>query len=239
MKQFSLLPFYVLLFSTLLFGCKKDNEEIPEEEFPVFGTCETVNPAGNISLSGTNNGIFTYITSGGGKIEFTTETHVFNFTHADYPIFTIQFWGGVNGTNVFSAAHESLNGKHIKDKQGDRRSIIFPDGAKLTIVCANNFGALLWASIYDGNECHHINLTCNNLEYSSANSAYTKQLDEAEADGETCTFEFTETGLFFLNIYSEDVAGQKVENRVPLGELFKDKPNTVRDHYDDPRFEHT
>jgi hypothetical protein len=238
MKNLSQISVYVLLFTVFLTACKNDNE-IPEDEFPEFGTCEPVNPLGNISLSGSNNGIFEYSTSGGGKIEYNTETHVFNFTHADYSGFKIQFWGGANGTNVFSAAHESLNGKHIKDKQGDRRSIIFPDGAKLTIVCADNFGVLLWANIYDGNECHHFNLTCNKLEYSSANSAYTKQLDEAEADGETCTFEFTETGLLFLNIYSENVAGQKVEKRVPLGELFKDKPNTVNDHYNDPRFEHT
>lgn len=231
MKQLFQISFYVLLFSVLLFACKNE-DEIPKEEFPVFRTCKSVNPEGNLSLSGANNEIFTYETKGGGKIQHSMETHVFNFTHADYPGFSIQFWGG-NG--VFTAAHENLNGKHIKDKLRDRRSLIFPDGAKITIVCADNSGALLWVSIYEGKECHNLNLTCKTLEYSSANSAYAKQLDDAEADGETCTFEITKTGLLFDNIYIEDIPGQKVEERVPLGELFKNDPQKVADYYYDPR----
>jgi len=77
------------------------------------------------------------------------------------------------------------------------------------------------------------------LEYSSANSDYTKQLDDTEADGETCTFEFTETGVLFLNIYTEDVVGQKVEKRVPLGEIFNSDPTRINDYYDDPRLSRT
>lgn len=232
MKQLFQLSIYVFLFSVVLFACKKD-DEVPEEDFPVFGTCKSVNPEGNLSLSGSKNEIFTYETSGGGKIVYRMETHTFTFTHADYPDFSIQFWGGKSGKNVFSAAHENLNGYLIKDKLGDSRSLIFPDGAKITIVCADNFGALLSATIYDGKECHRINLTCNNLEYSSANSAYTKLLDDAEADGETCTFEITKTGLLFDNIYIEEMPGQKVVKRVPLGELFKDDPKRIAKYWAD------
>jgi hypothetical protein len=243
MKQFSVLSFYILLFSTLLFGCKKDIEEIPEEQLPVFGTCEQVNPEGNISLSGSNNGILTYNTSGGGKIVIDPAGSI-TITHNDYPGFKLEFWGdaGPLGIPLNSANHENLNGKHIKDRIDVRRTIIFPDGAKITTLASGFAGPLTSISIYDGEESHYINTNCNyiyKLEHSSTNAAIAKQLDDSEPDGETGIFEFTETGLLFLNIYTEDIAGQKVEKRVPLGVLFKDDPNRVDDYYDDPRYEHT
>src|SRR5690606_21877382 len=218
----------VLIFMS---PCKND-DDVVEEPFPVFGTCKAVNPVGNLSLTGVNRESFTYITSGGGSIKYMMEKDQFIITHADYTNFKIEFWGGNFEPLAFTAAHENLNGKHIKDRMGVSRSVVFPDGSKLTLVCAENSGEVLWASIYDGNQVHRINITCNKLEYSSLNSAYLKQLDDAEADGETSTFEFTETGLLFLNIYTEDVAGQKVEERVLLGEIFKDKSTLVNDYYD-------
>jgi len=45
--------------------------------------------------------------------------------------------------------------------------------------------------------------------------------------------------VLFLNIYTEDVVGQKVEKRVPLGEIFKNEPTTTHDYYDDPRLSRT
>lgn len=218
-------------------ACKNDDDI--EEPFPVFKTCKAVTPKGNLSISGDSNNMLLYITNGGGTIKYLMETHAFIFSHAVYPGFKIEFWGGTDDPLVSTAAHENLNGKQIKDKLGVGRSMVFPDGSKVTLVSDKNSGELLWASIYDGHEFHRINLICNTIEYSSVNSVYAKQLDDAEADGETATFEFTETGLLFLNVYTEDEVGQKVEERVLLGEIFKDEPTIVNDYYDDPRLGHT
>ena len=52
-----------------------------------------------------------------------------------------------------------------------------------------------------------------------------------EPDGEAGGFEFTSTGLLFVNFYTEDVQGQKINSRVPLGEIFRATPNQVVDYY--------
>ena len=95
-------------------------------------------------------------------------------------------------------------------------------------------------SIYDGSQVHHINLTCGVLEYSNASSAdLARRMDEAEADGEAGGFEITDTGLIFFNLYTEDEPGRKVENRYDLGELDRNAPDQVKDHYEDPRLGNT
>lgn len=233
MKKYILL--ITIIFSFFTGSCSK-NEDINSEELPKFGTCEAVTPKGNLNIIANGNE-FVYNTHGGGKMIYYTENHIFYFSHENYPSLAIQFWGGFN--NVFSSVHENLNGKYIKNRMNNKRSLIFPDGAKITMVYADNFGPLLSVSIIEGNAYHHINFECQTVEYSSINSTYAKQLDDAVADGETGAIEFTETGLLFLNIYIEDVAGQKVEERVPLGGLYKDNPQYVDDLYDDPTQEHT
>lgn len=233
MKKYILL--ITIIFSFFTGSCSK-NEDINSEELPKLGTCEAVTPKGNLNIIANGNE-FVYNTHGGGKMIYYTENHIFYFSHENYPSLAIQFWGGFN--NVFSSVHENLNGKYIKNRMNNKRSLIFPDGAKITMVYAEDYEAFLSVSIYEGNEIHHINVECNTVEYSSTNSPFAKQVDDAEPDGETATFEFTETGLLFLNIYTEDVAGQKVEERVKLGEIYIDEPNNVTDYYDDPRYDHT
>ena len=212
-----------MVILAISFSCKKETEVEPIEELPVFGTCKAATAIGGLSQSATD-GIITYLTSGGGKI--VIDRFTLTISHKDYPNFAIQSWG---------YSHENLNGKHIKDWEGVRRSLIFPDGAKVTMIANGRNQVYQSVTIYDGNQCHHINASCNatynTLEYSSANSAFTKRLDDAEADGETGTFEITATGLLFNNIYNEMTPGQKVEKRVPLGELFKDEPGRVADYY--------
>ncbi|WP_445731105.1 hypothetical protein [Mariniflexile sp.] len=203
----------------LVSACKKE-DDILDEEFPVFGTCEAVNPKGNLSFIDLSKGIFTYETSGGGKI--VMDQYLLTITHKDYPGFSIQFWG---------ITHENLNAKQIKDFSTNRRSLIFPDGTKITIVNGNLDDSRISIDIRENNDYHHINSVCKTLEYSAVNSPYAQKLDDMLADGETCTFEFTETGLLFLNIYTEDTVGIKVEKRVPLGELFKNEPNMVADYW--------
>lgn len=233
-----------LIALVFMSACKNDDDDndIPKEPFPVFGTCKAVAPKGNFNLSDPINGTFDYETIGGGKIAFSPiviNQGSITITHKNYPNFKIEFWGITDIESKFSGNHENLNGKHIKNRVNVIRTIIFPDDAKITMVSDGDIDPMLYITIYEGNEIHHFNFGCNKLEYSAVNSKYAKQIEEAEADGETSTFEFTETGLLFLNIYTENVAGQKIEERIPLGELFNDIPSQVGDHFDDPRLPHT
>ncbi|MCR6721176.1 MAG: hypothetical protein NVV59_13035 [Chitinophagaceae bacterium] len=115
-----------------------------------------------------------------------------------------------------------------------------PDGAKMTIVASGEYLPVIQISVYEGNECHRIIADCLYASISSTgDAAKAKQMDDAEADGETSTIEFLTNGLLWLNIYTENTPGNKIMNRVPLGELDKLNPSNVHDHYDDPRFGHT
>jgi len=228
MKYFKHTSIKVLVILLLLSSCCKKDDDNQDEDVPKLGTCKSVSPTGNFSSIDLSKGIFTYETSGGGKI--VMDQYLLTITHKDYSLFKIELWGIVQ---------EGLNGKHIKDFSSNRRSLIFPDGTKITIVNSNLGDSRISISIHDGNDYHHINSICKTLEYSVINSPYAQKLDDMQADGETCTFEFTETRVLFLNIYTEDVVGQKVEERVPLGEIFKNEPTTVHDYYDDPRLTRT
>jgi hypothetical protein len=218
-------------------GCKKGADEEPEPEGPPpTGTCQAVTVANGLSYAPAT-GVLSYSTNGGGLIEVTA-SGVITLRHNDYPGFRIELWGGLvddgNGQPVYSNNHENLNGKHIKDRVGSRRSIIFPDGAKLTIVTEGAQGRLLEFSIYDGDIVHHVNPTCRTLEVSARNRAYVEYLDGHQADGETSAIEITDTGLIWVDIYQEDTPGTQVEQRTELGEIFSDQPGVVNDYYDDP-----
>ncbi len=225
--HFMKIVFFAIFLFALNSSCKNEDEEEPADELPVFGTCDAVATTGGLSQSASDSKI-TYVTSGGGKV--VIDKFTITISHKDYANFTIQFWG---------EQHENLNGKHIKDWEGEKRSFIFPDGTKLTMISNKPDAVMQSVTIYDGNQCHHINTGCNTVEYSSANSPFTKRLDDAEADGETGTFEITQTGLLFNNIYNETTLGQKVEKVVPLGEIFKAEPTRVNDYYDDSSVGHT
>lgn len=211
-------------------ACNDSPMEI-EEEDPLCSTFA----AGGLSQA-TPCGPFTYATSGNGSIVIDRDESI-SIGHESYANLEIEFWGlapvGVNMWN--SGNHENLNGKHIKDRFGSRRTIVFPDGAKITMIAEGEQGALLTVSIYDGNESHRIDMRRATVTHSSTTQSEATQLDAAEADGETGTFRFTETGLIFENIYIEDSPGDRVPGVVPLGELTRDNPNQVKDFFDDPR----
>jgi hypothetical protein len=230
-----LFPIFLLMLS--LSACKKNKEE---EKLPEFGTCDPMTVAGHMSQESAS-GPFTFLTSGGGKILITPGRNII-ISHRDYENFKIEFWGGeevVNGDDIMSYNHENLNGKHVKDRINTRRTVVFPDGAKITMVAKGPYEEMLSISIYDGAEVHYINAGCNTLEYSTINSTVSKKLDEQEADGETSSFEFTTTGLLYFNKYKEDTPGNKVDDYYKIGELSRDNPTQVRDYYDDPRLGNT
>ena len=231
----------VAVFTLFMVSCSDDDDKKTSEEFPIFGTCNGVSAKGRMTekiVDGKKT--FHYTTNNGGTVDIDITNGII-FKSADYANFKYESWGNVtvgNGIQI-SANHENLNGKHIKDRIGTRRTIIFPDGAKVTYVAQGEQLPLISVSIYDGNEIHYINTACNTLEYSSPNSKFAQQLDDAEADGETATFEITATGLLFSSIYLENVAGNKIPAAYPLGEIFLDNPTQVNDYYDDPRLGHT
>jgi hypothetical protein len=226
--------------SFLLFcSCKKNNTE---EALPVLGTCQSVAPTAELKLIDAQT--YQYESAGGAVIQikrFSRENMQIILTYKAYPNFKYEFWGGAEPGMLSPASHENLNGKHIKDKLGVNRTVIFPDGTKMTYVAtaAWYMGGITAISIYDGAMVHHLNIECFKLEYSSVNENIAKRLDDMQADGETSTFDITETGLLFYNIYNEEKPGNKQEERVELGRLNKNIPHQVNDLYDDPRIGHT
>lgn len=229
--QKSAIYLMICLLLLSLPACKKENENVPD--------CASVAPTGHLTYKDAS-GPYTFRTNSGGTIVIDVDLSI-AITHDDYPGFKIALWGGslTKGVMKLSAQYESLNGKHIKNRLGSRRSIIFPDGAKITMVAEGEEGPLISISIYDGTESHHINPGCKNLVISSTLLATAQQLDSAEADGETGKFEISPTGLLWTNLYTEDVPGNKVTDYYKLGELFWSTQQLITDYYDDPRVEHT
>src|SRR5690606_42029393 len=89
MKKQILLIIIILGFITL--SCSKTNDDIDREEFPKLGTCEAVNPLGNLSIASVDDDNFVYKTNGGGKMIYYTEKHIFYFSYDYYPSIVIQF----------------------------------------------------------------------------------------------------------------------------------------------------
>ncbi len=229
-----------LIFSSA--GIENKKPVLPT--LPILGTCQPVKPAsGFIKLTEqyyyfeASSGVTLKISRGAIDGDLTL-----TFGYVAYPNFSYQLWGsGYIGevNNIYTGTHENLNGKHLKDRLGDSRTIIFPNGTKITMVSTGDKKSITAISIYSGAMAHHLNITCNKIEYSAYDLNVAQQLDAQQADGETSTLELTETGLIFYNIYNEATPGNKIHQRVDLGSLSYDNPNQVNDLFDDPRLGHT
>lgn len=215
-----------------LSACKSSTQPgIDPPELPIFGQCEAVSPAGGLSYSSATQS-YTFRTSGGGTIIIDLSSSI-TLSHDEYDGFAIELWS--LGQEVTTAQHENLNGKHIKDRLQSRRTIIFPDGAKLTMVADGSTEPLTAAAIVDGPEGHFINARCNVPEYSGLDAALAEELDLNMADGEASAFRFTDEGLIWENLYEESAAGSRTDSIYPLGEIKRSNPNQVLDYFDDPR----
>lgn len=201
------------------------------------GGCQSTVTTGSLSATTVSNW-YTFASSGGGQVVFQIGDAI-NIRHRDYPNFEIQLWGG---ETYHTFEHENLNGKHIKDWLGNRRTIIFPDGAKVTITVAGTGSdrRAISMMIYEGTQVHRLDPSTGQLEYSrELSTEAVRELDDAEADGETSTFEITGSGLVYYTLYTENVPGQKVESRYDLGSLVLGNDNQINDYFDDPRIGHT
>ena len=216
-------------FFFLVSACKKEKDQ---EQLPEFGTCTSADSKGKLTFNSYTGG-YTFRTNGGGTIVINPT--FIKISHDDYAGFSIELWGGFieNGQPKEAYNHENLNGQHVKDKIANHRTIIFPDGAKMTLIANNILGEVLSISIYDGTESQHINLNCstNKVEWSAESSPFTEELDNREADGEAGGFRFTATGLVYEDYYIEEVAGNKVINTIPIGEIYKANSNQVTDYW--------
>lgn len=221
----------------LIAGCKKNK---PEQVLPALGTCTDVAPVAGLVVH--KEGLYEY-NSGKGtviKLNFSIEDgrHQSTVTITFKEKSTYQLWGDYP-TAIGAALHENLNGKHIKDRIGNNRTVIIPDGTKITLVSAGPSDPITAFTIYNASNVYHVNVTCRRLEYSASNQQVAELLDEVQADGETSVFEETETHVLFYNIYNEEESGNKVLQRVELGSLPKSDSTHVNDLYDDPRLAHT
>src|SRR5690606_29806584 len=152
---------------------------------------------------------------------------------------------------VWGDPHENLNGKHIKDWEGTRRTLILDDGTKITMDSEGPHGVVHTTSIYDGAQSHEIGNAGNQIRHSCVHAQTAAQRDAEEIDGEAAHLVILRSpasvagSLFVENIYTEaEGEGGGIErtfNPAMLGETGEAdiNPNQVNDYHDDPRLGHT
>ncbi len=232
-------PFIFSLLIVFLFSsCKKDKNE--QEPLPELGTCASVAPSSGFQVI--EEGLYEF--NSGTNTSIKIDTRVVSgqrnstFTITYKGLYTIQLWGDFPDAPG-SALHENLNGKHLKDRIGNNRTVITPDGVKITLVAAGDDAPVTAFSIYHEGKAFHVNVNCNRLEYGADNMEIATRLDAQQADGETSIMEETDTHINLYNSYNEDTPGNKVYERVDLGNIPKNILTQVNDLYDDPRLGHT
>lgn len=232
-------PMLIGFFALITVSCSDDEEE-PQFDPPLIGSCSSVPATGRLTIENPGaDQTYRYITSGGGIIRIDFNWFVL-VEHEDWNNFAIEYWGIVDVENRWLVGnHENLNGKHIKDKFGRNRTLIFPDGAKLTMTGTGKYTRLESVSIYDGDFAVHINAWCNVVEYAASNASVAQSLDSNQVDGETADFTISGDYLYYRNIYQEDTPGNKVEDVYNLGRLYRPEPNQIDDYYDDPDLSYT
>lgn len=176
---------------------------------------------------------------------------------------TYEAWGESSSGGT---AHENLNGKHIKDFDGTRRTVLL-GRATLTMRTDLDAGGVVTTFLYDGEVGWGIDNTSNTFKAELVGASEVAAAEAAEADGETALLSATSPGCGIRadNVYYEEEGedgtpaprhaamsvylengrtpvscDQASEDYVPLGYTpGEDNPNQVNDCYDDPRLAHT
>lgn len=149
--------------------------------------------------------------------------------------FTLEFWGSGSDNMAYASSHENLNGKHIKDRLSEGNRTVYYGKLKMTLISTGPYKSVTGITIYDGSKTYHFNVFCNKIVYNRDDEQNSLLMDEHEPDGETSTYEITESGLDLYNIYNEITPGNKIHERIDLGHLRNDDPKWVGDFFDDPR----
>jgi hypothetical protein len=244
MKHIHPIATFLTLLLLTASACKKEKEASNNTTpLPVLHTCNEVSSQELVY----DSTLQAYRFTGNNGVEVVYKPSVaLTMRYNNELSMAVQFYGIDVDLPYFN--HENLNGKHIKDRLVKTRSSIYPDGTKVTLVVndediihTNNYliHKVIALIIRSGNKNFYLNAKCEKLTYVTTDAAITQAIDDYYADGETASFEITETGLTFFNWYNEDSPGNKIYNRVDLGTLIFDNPNQVNDLFDDPRLAHT
>lgn len=178
----------------------------------------------------TQGDAITYLTSGGYTIRI--DEHTITVTDP-LDMNTVEHWGD---------PHENLNGKHIKDWEGSRRTLLLGDGTKITMHASGAQDVVHSTAIYDQAQNVQIANVGNTVMHSGTSLADTLCRERAEYDGETARFATdAQTGIAtYDQVYDEDAAFERTPNTQPLGSTGGHaNPNQINDYYDDPRLGHT
>ncbi|WP_414902616.1 hypothetical protein ACMT1E_05150 [Sphingomonas flavalba] len=214
---------------------------LPPAPAEVDAVCDAVpQPRGNLVQN--TDSTMRYV-SRSGLWTVQIDKHTITVTRAMGPrSATWQVWGD---------PHENLNGKHIKDWDGSRRTLLLDDGTKITMHADGPHHVVHTTSIYDGAQSHEIGNFGNLIRHSCVNAATAAARERQEADGETAHLvnlrgpAAASGSLLVKNVYTETIeAGGAVLRdfrAVLMGETgdLDENPNQVNDLYDDPRLGHT
>lgn len=139
--------------------------------------------------------------------------------------------------------HENLNHKHLKDWEGDRRTVLVPGGVVVTMHAQGVIGLV---SVYDGPHARGIDAATNTISTSTDDLGEAAALEAGEADGEAARI--TELTCEALSYDAEYLQGEDAEGNplakepapAPIGRTGgAPNPNLVNDFVDDPRLGHT
>ena len=145
--------------------------------------------------------------------------------------------------------HEYVNGKHIKDWEGKQRSLVLPDGTKITMGASGPQGVVENTSIYDGDQNIQIQNKGNEITHRSFDPRDTQARERWQYDGETAGVNYNNKGgIDYTNYYTQDENFGVKSNYKDLATVqnprwweFPCRPfwgggqQVTKDRYDDPR----
>lgn len=211
-------------------GCPPHNHCHP----PRCGS--TGNPGGHLCQEGPGKPI-NYTTSGGWKVQVNGDKVI--CTSPD----------GKQKIEHSGDPHEYVNGKHIKDWEGKQRSMVLPDGTKITMGASGPQGLVENTSIYDGDQNIQIQNKGNEITHRSFNPYDTRMREAYQYDGETSGVRYNNRGgIDYTNYYTQDENFGVRSNHKDLASVqdpkWYERPilpfwgigqQRTRDYYNDPR----
>lgn len=153
-----------------------------------------------------------------------------------------------NTWEVWGDPHENLNGKHMKDwlDPGLRRTLLLPDGVKITMHADGPHHVVHTTSIYDGAHCYQIDNNTNILTHTCIDGTDAAQREADEYDGETAVMDLLATEVAaVVNVYDQQPGAPGEPDQIQydafdLGTTGgKNNPKQVNDWFDDKRLPST
>jgi hypothetical protein len=239
----SLVAVWLVLPALSLTSCGKSSSPatptpIPTPDPPAAQGCPTgsnLAPAGTLVKEGAG---FTFSTSTNWRIHY--EPSKLDIVAPTVTKDTLEFWGGIPGDPWMSGNHENVNGKHVKDRAGNIRTVRLPDGALVTMTAAGAQAPLVTVSLYEGGQSHTIQASTMTLTHSCAGDlAVATARERAEPDGETASLTITAGGgVYYANEYVQgaSASGEPLD-KVPSVQRIAEtggpaNPNQVVDYFD-------